>query len=367
MTISCWKPTVEGDVKGKIDGLLWYKDLGNHLYGEFSMAVIQANSSLEDRSQFESGPLSSDYLGPQGTFIGVYDGHGGTAAAQFVNDNLFSNFKSFAAEDQGVSEKVIRRAFSATDDAFLSLVKKQWLTKAQIASAGTCCLAGIICNGNLYIANAGDSRAVLGRARRGTKETLAVQLSVEHNVNIDTERDDVRSKHPYDPQIVVMKHSVWRVKGIIQVSRSIGDAYLKKAEFNREPLPLKFRLPETFFKPILSSEPSISVHKIQPEDQFLIFASDGLWEHLSNQTAVNIVSNSPRNGIARRLVKAALKEAAKKREIRFSDLQKIEQGVRRHFHDDITVIVVYLNPKLIDNSAQCISPLSIKDRRHVNS
>lgn len=97
MTISCWKPIVEGgdgDVKGKVDGLLWYKDLGNHLYGEFSMAVIQANSSLEDRSQFESGPMSSDYLGPQGTFIGVYDGHGGTAAAQFVNENLFSNFKS---------------------------------------------------------------------------------------------------------------------------------------------------------------------------------------------------------------------------------------------------------------------------------
>jgi pyruvate dehydrogenase phosphatase len=79
----------------------------------------------------------------------------------------------------------------------------------------------------LYIANAGDSRAVLGRARRGTKETLAVQLSVEHNVNIDTERDDVRSKHPYDPQIVVMKHSVWRVKGIIQVqTREIHIAFL---------------------------------------------------------------------------------------------------------------------------------------------
>ncbi|CAI8614508.1 unnamed protein product [Vicia faba] len=369
MTISCWKPSVERDdedVKGKVDGLLWYKDLGNHLYGEFSMAVIQANSSLEDHGQLESGPLSSDYLGPQGTFVGVYDGHGGPAASKFVNDNLFSNFKSFAAEEQGVSEKVIKRAFSATEDDFLSLVKKQWLTKPQIASSGTCCLAGIICNGMLYVANAGDSRAVLGRVKKGTKETLAVQLSAEHNVNIETERNDVRSKHPYDPQIVVMKHSVWRVKGIIQVSRSIGDAYLKKAEFNTEPLPQKFRLPETFFKPILSSEPSVMIHKIQPEDQFLIFASDGLWEQISNQTAVNIVSNNPRNGIARRLVKAALKEAAKKREIRLSDLQKIEQGVRRHFHDDITVIVVYLNRKLIDNSSLCSSPLSIKDGRHVN-
>ncbi|KAK7396532.1 hypothetical protein VNO78_17610 [Psophocarpus tetragonolobus] len=363
MVRSCWRPAAvgdDGDVNGRVEGLLWYKDWGNHLYGEFSMAVIQANSSLEDRSQLESGPLTSDHLGPQGTFIGVYDGHGGTAASQFVSDNLFCNFKSFAAEHQGISENAIRRAFSATEEGFLSVVKKQWLSKPKIASTGTCCLAGIICNGLLYIANAGDSRVVLGRVERATRETSAIQLSAEHNVNIPTERDDIRAKHPYDPQIVVMKHNVWRVKGLIQVSRSIGDAYLKKDEFNREPLPHKFRLAEPFFKPILSYEPSISVHKLGPEDQFLIFASDGLWEQLSNQEVVNIVSNSPRNGIGRRLVKAALREAARKREMRVSDLQKIEPGVRRHFHDDITVIVVFLNPKLIDNSSLMSSPLSIR-------
>lgn len=87
----------------------------------------------------------------------------------------------------------------------------------------------------------------------------------------------------------------WKILFLWQVSRSIGDAYLKKAEFNREPLLPRFRLPEPFFKPILSSEPSISVHKLRPEDQFLIFASDGLWEHLTNQEAVNIVNNYPRN------------------------------------------------------------------------
>ncbi|XP_058748929.1 probable protein phosphatase 2C 38 [Vicia villosa] len=79
------------------------------------------------------------------------------------------------------------------------------------------------------------------------------------------------------------------------VSRSIGDAYLKKVEFNREPLPQKFRLPETFIKLILSSESSVSIHKIQPEDKFRIFASDGLWEHLSNQATVNIVNLNPHN------------------------------------------------------------------------
>lgn len=59
-------------------------------------------------------------------------------------------------------------------------------------------------------------------------------------------------------------------------------------------------------------------------------------------------------------MKAALREAAKKREMRLSDLQKIEQGVRRHFHDDITVIVVFLNHKLVDNTSLWGSSLSIR-------
>lgn len=82
---------------------------------------------------------------------------------------------------------------------------------------------------------------------------------------------------------------------VLQVSRSIGDAYLKKAEFNKEPLLAKFRLPEAFDSPILRAEPTIHVQRIHPQDQFLIFASDGLWEHLSNQEAVDIVNNSPHN------------------------------------------------------------------------
>jgi pyruvate dehydrogenase phosphatase len=48
-------------------------------------------------------------------------------------------------------------------------------------------------------------------------------------------------------------------------------------------------------------------------------------------------------GIAKRLVRAALQEAAKKREMRYDDIKKIEKGIRRHFHDDITVVVLYLD------------------------
>lgn len=354
----CWKPSTEGENSnsdgednGRVDGLLWYKDSGHHVSGEFSMAVVQANNQLEDCSQLESGPLSSLESGPQGTFVGIYDGHGGPEAARFVNDRLFDNIKKFTSESCGISADVITRAFLETEEEFLSLVRNQWLNKPQIASAGSCCLVGIICSGLLYIANAGDSRVVLGRMENDVKEVKAVQLSSEHNASMEFVREELRALHPDDPQIVVLKHKVWRVKGIIQISRSIGDAYLKKAEFNREPLLPKFRLPEPFHKPILLAEPTVSVQRLYPEDQFLIFASDGLWEHLSNQEAVDIVHNCPRNGVARKLVKAALHEAAKKREMRYSDLKKIDRGVRRHFHDDITVIILFLDSYLISRSS----------------
>lgn len=363
----CFRPSDEGenssrsgDANGRVDGLLWYKDLGRHVGGDFSMAVVQANNLLEDQSQLESGPMGSIETGPQGTFVGVHDGHGGPEAAQFVNDRLFKNIKKFTSESQAMSADVINKAFMATEEEFLSLVKGQWLSQPQLASVGSCCLVGIICNGLLYIANAGDSRAVLGRLEKTVKQVKAIQLSVEHNASYESVREELQLLHPDDPQIVVLKHKVWRVKGVIQVSRSIGDAYMKRAEFNREPLLPKFRLPEPFHNPILRAEPTISVQKLFPEDKFLIFASDGLWEHLTNQQAVDIVQSCSRNGIARKLVKVALRDAAKKREMRYSDLKKIDRGVRRHFHDDITVVVLFLDSHLISRSFWRGPHISIK-------
>ncbi|XP_076960769.1 putative protein phosphatase 2C 38 isoform X1 [Bidens hawaiensis] len=331
-----------------INGLLRYKDSGRHVSGDFSMAAIQANNMLEDQSQVESGQFIN---GLYGTFVGVYDGHGGPEASRFVNENLFSNLKNFVSQDEQMSADVIRKSFLKTEDEFISLVRDQWRSGPHLASVGTCCLVGVICNGLIYIANAGDSRVVLGRAERGGRRILAVQLSEEHNVNREPIRAELRSLHPEDPNIVIKKHNVWRVKGLIQVSRSIGDAYLKSPEFNREPLLRKFRVSKPFSKQILSPQPSVTIHEINPQDEFLIFASDGLWEHISNEEAVNIVHSYPRNGIAKRLVKAALQVAARKREMRYSDLMKIERGVRRHFHDDITVVVVYLDRCLMNISS----------------
>lgn len=63
------------------DGLLWHSDLKPHALGDYSIAVVQANSNLEDQSQV--------FTSPSATFVGVYDGHGGPEASRFVNNHLF--------------------------------------------------------------------------------------------------------------------------------------------------------------------------------------------------------------------------------------------------------------------------------------
>lgn len=97
----CWKPFGRGSGGADIgvigssfsggggregkDGLLWFRDVGKYGSGDFSMAVVQANQVLEDQCQFESGPL--------GTFVGIYDGHGGPDASRYICDHLFRHFK----------------------------------------------------------------------------------------------------------------------------------------------------------------------------------------------------------------------------------------------------------------------------------
>ncbi|KAF9592893.1 hypothetical protein IFM89_018473 [Coptis chinensis] len=192
---------------GRVDKLLWSMDLGHHFNGEFSMAVTQANNLLEDQSQVESGPLGSMNSSPRGTFVGIYDGHGGPEAARFINDHLFNNLKSndnpsrlFGPECDGaestsnhrnMSVDVIREAYSATEEEFLCLVQKEWLIKPQMAAVGSCCLVGIVCAGTLYIANVGNSRVVLGRSEKASMDVTAIQLSTEHDASIESIREEL--------------------------------------------------------------------------------------------------------------------------------------------------------------------------------
>ncbi|KAI4310670.1 hypothetical protein MLD38_035629 [Melastoma candidum] len=341
-----WKPS-DSDFS---DPLVWSRDLEHLSFGELSFAVVQANEVLEDHSLVDAADGA--------TFVGVFDGHGGPDAAKFVRDHLFLNLMRIARESGTISEDVIQRAYAATEEGFLTLVRRTCVIKPLIAAMGSCCLVGVIWRGTLYVGNVGDSRAVLGTLSRSDK-LVAEQLTKEHNAGMEEVRQELRSLHPDDSQIVVMKHGVWRVKGIIQVSRSIGDAYLKRPEFSLDPSFPRFHLAEPLHRPVLTAEPTLCSRILSTEDKFVIFASDGLWEHISNQQAVEIVHNTPRAGIARRLVKVALNEVARKREMSFTDLKKVEKGTRRYFHDDITVVVLFLDHENQEEK-ECAPELSLR-------
>lgn len=119
-----------------------------------------------------------------------------------------------------MSEDVIKKAFDATEEGFLHVVKRSWPARPQIASVGSCCLLGAISNDALYVANLGDSRAVLGRREsegRTNSPVVAERLSTDHNVGVEEVRKEVKALHPDDSHIVVYTQGVWRIRGIIQV------------------------------------------------------------------------------------------------------------------------------------------------------
>lgn len=320
------------------DGLVWDVALKSHASGDYSVAVAQANEALEDQAQVLVSPAS--------TLVGVYDGHGGPDAARFVNARIFSLIQEFASENGGLSAEVIKRAFAATEEEFMGMVAKSWPSQPRLVSVGSCCLVGAIEDGTLYVANLGDSRAVLGRRAapgdRAKRRVVAERLSRDHNVADEAVRREMAEAHPDDPHIVTSAHGVWRIKGIIQVSRSIGDAYLKRPDMC-SPALMQTICPFPLRRPVMSAVPSIKTRRLRPGDQFLIFATDGLWEQLTDEAAVNIVSHSPRKGVAMRLVRAAQLEAARKKDMKYESIAAIEKGRRRRFHDDITVVVLFLD------------------------
>ncbi|KAF3338542.1 putative protein phosphatase 2C 38 [Carex littledalei] len=330
----------------------WHKSLAHHLYGTFSMAVAQANVQNEDRSQLVSGSLTDGDNVRRGVFVGIYDGHGGTACSQFVLDHLFSNFKSAIANQNGViNTEVFEEAYHRTELMFVNHVRRNWQNEPQLAVLGSCCLVGVVFNNVLYVTNAGDSRAVLARWPNGggLDDMEVIQLSVDYNAKHIERRSEVCEEHP-GTNLFPEGEGCFLLRGSLQVTRAIGHVYLKYNEFNKAPLPAQYIQEEPIVQPILKAKPTVQTHQLGPDDRFVIFASHGFWDEINNEEAAAFVRNFTSDGAAAMLMRKALERAARKHGRGYYDLRYFDPGAKREYHDDISVVILFFDSAFFNNA-----------------
>ncbi|AQL07408.1 probable protein phosphatase 2C 32 [Zea mays] len=200
---------------------------------------------MEDRHVAEVA-LGGD---PQVALFGVFDGHGGKNAAEFAAENM----PKFLAEEfkkvngGGEIEGAVNRGYLKTDEEFLK----------RDESGGACCVTAVLQKGGLVVSNAGDCRAVLSRAGK------ADVLTSDHRASREDEKERIENLGGF----VVNYHGTWRVQGSLAVSRGIGDGHLKQW---------------------VVANPDTRTLLVDHQCEFLILASDGLWDKIDNQEAVDL-------------------------------------------------------------------------------
>lgn len=128
----------------------------------------------------------------------------------------------------------------------------------ELGFVGSTAVVAILTPHHVVVANCGDSRAVLYRA--GT----AIPLSWDHKPERPDELERIRAA---GGKLTYQNGA--RVYGILNMSRSLGDSFLKK---------------------VITSQPEISITERQAEDEFLILATDGLWDVITDTLACEVTS-----------------------------------------------------------------------------
>jgi protein phosphatase 2C family protein 2/3 len=196
------------------------------------------------------------------SFFGVFDGHGGDKVALFTGENIHNIIMNQDTFKSGKYAQSLKDGFLATDNAILNDPKYE-----EEVSGCTACV-GLIAGKKLYVANAGDSRGVLGIKGR------AKPLSQDHKPQLEQEKNRITAAGGFV--------DFGRVNGNLALSRAIGDFEFKKsAELSPE-------------NQIVTAYPDVDEHDLTDEDEFLVLACDGIWDCQSSQAVVEFV----RRGIA---------------------------------------------------------------------
>ncbi|ORX77311.1 protein serine/threonine phosphatase 2C [Anaeromyces robustus] len=213
-----------------------------------------------------------------------------------INGNV--NFTPNEINDEN-EEDIGKIYTSPLDDE--EIVKKQMKT----ALSGACALVAIVDNetDDLYVACTGDSRAVLGRKIKNNQlnegEILdkdykyeAIPLSIDQTLRNADEVKRMEKEHPNENETMFIRN---RVLGGLMPTRTFGDSRYKWSSkvqksivtpkfINRRPLPFYYT------PPYITAEPVVTCHPLTEEDQFLVMATDGIWDELSNEDVVNLIA-----------------------------------------------------------------------------
>ncbi|CAN6341053.1 unnamed protein product [Urochloa humidicola] len=203
-------------------------------------------ASMEDFYDIKSSKIDDKQI----SLFGIFDGHGGSRAAEYLKEHLFDNLMKHP-EFMKDTKLAIIETYRKTDSEFLDAERNSHRDDGSTASTA------VLVGDHLYVANVGDSRAVISKAGK------AIALSEDHKPNRYDERKRIESAGG-----IVMWAGTWRVGGVLAMSRAFGNRLLKQ---------------------FVIAEPEIQEQEINDELEFLIIASDGLWDVVPNEDAVALV------------------------------------------------------------------------------
>ena len=308
-----------------------YQFSNDSLRPGLSLCSYPANKPVEDRAAVAQAIIetSNSTKNEHLDIYCVFDGHGGYQVADYASETLVTylinalrdSHPSSSADSRYVDSNAdpsirftsaLMEAFRRVErDLVVALRPAFELGFGNVARVGACALVCVRCEDDVWIANSGDCVAVLGSSIAEEKEKesdaitkcKAMALSNEHNARHEIEQDKLKAMHPnemIDGLVRCKSSSSCYVKGHLQPSRSLGDAYLKYQEFrpgldqNTALLPYTHKDPARsrrvrapFSPPYVLTDPEVQHVTLTKQDDFLIIASDGLWDEMSPQEENN--------------------------------------------------------------------------------
>ncbi|TDH73191.1 hypothetical protein CCR75_003207 [Bremia lactucae] len=302
---------------------------GARAYMEDRYSVVERLSDAE-----EDADLSLSLLA-------VYDGHNGAYASEYarrrfkelLGENNELRDIGRRAQQSELTEDDVERIRAVLVDAFAT-VDAETLQRTILLNKrdGSTVLMGLLVGGKLFVANLGDSRGVLAKETNGTSDSKdeeqvssVVRLSVDHKPDLKSEMDRVEEAGGK-----VIFSGCWRVAHDqvplrLAISRSLGDH------------PLKSNLPPSCVAPLVSVIPDVRILNVKADGEYLIFASDGLWDRLSDDDAAKIV----RAKVAEfHWLKGAPSQKATKEALHFAANALVETALSKRSMDNITAMVI---------------------------